>query len=186
MRLSDASIPKIYQNAQRRMENISSAPAITGFDKGTLFFDEVSGNKMRTYIVKPDGQRQFYKEQYYSGPAALSPQYRVREAVEDNDLSKTIVHTKTDVAKFGKEELKKMDYNTSGFVDKGEAMKVLRTQISRNVAQPSENVSGNFRTAETPSSSSIVSRNKYWRESPATLSCGNIKDNNCSRKSDKQ
>ena len=49
-----------------------------------------------------------------------------------------------------------MDYNTSGFVDKGEAMKVLRTQISRNVAQPSENVSGNFRTAETPSSSSIV------------------------------
>jgi hypothetical protein len=46
MRLSDASIPKIYQNAQRRMENISSAPVrpdpiFVHFQVPVLFHDSV-------------------------------------------------------------------------------------------------------------------------------------------------
>jgi hypothetical protein len=145
-RSSNKNIPNIYQKANEKMNRITMSPPVS-LRKGDVLFDEVVGNKMRTYVVKNGGQRQFYKEDYYSGKPAITPQYRVRQVLDPQDLGASIVHTKTDLSGYDKRDLQKMDYNTSGFVQQKEvAMRSLRNEVHKIEPAEHEHVSGNFKS----------------------------------------
>lgn len=135
-RMQNKKIPQIYEKARTNMENVTSRPAVK-LEKGAILFDEVMGNKMRTYAVKPNGERQFYNETRYEGKPISQPQYRVREVLDSDNLDTCLVHTKADLSGYTKEQIQKMDYNKTGFVNKDMAMRSIRSQvpIKKNASQ---------------------------------------------------